>query len=438
MMHKVALLIQREYSTRVRKKSFLLATLITPLLFPAIMGGILWLAMSEGERSSLRIIEVVDEQDFFFLESMEQYAFSYGKISLEEAKELVRKGERFGLLHIPPLDMERPRGISFYSEVSPPLSFTSMIEASLKRRIEDSKLQNSGIDPSILQAVRTPVSLDTITLASSGDEVAGDARIQYGIGFISGILIYLFIFLYSNQIMQGVIEEKSSRIMEVLVATMRPFQLMLGKIIGIAAVGLTQFGIWVLLISLLSSLLWSFFGIRMPQAELLEAQGLAADSIDPALTEGPARLLMPLLQVDYGYILSIFLFYFLGGYLLYGALFAAIGAAVDTPADAQQFVLPVTIPLLVAYMGLFLFVLQDPNSSTSFYLSVFPLTSPIAMVGRAAYGIPFWELLLSMSLLILGFIGSTWVAAKIYKIGILAHGAKVNFKVLWSWLKRED
>jgi ABC-2 type transport system permease protein len=433
-MDKIWLVIKREYLSRVQKKSFLLATILTPLIFPAIMGIFIWIAMDETEGSALKIIEVVDENNMFFIESSEQYAFSFSNTRFEDGKKMVQEGERQGLLYIPKLDLSKPVGIIYYAERSPSLNLISFLEASLKRRIEEQRLYESGIDPEVIAAYRTKVSIQTINLDSFGDEKISDASVNYGLGFFSGILIYIFIFVYGNQIMHGVIEEKSSRIIEILVSSIKPFQLMLGKIIGIGAVGLTQFLIWIFLISSVTFIVTGYFGLQMPQQQVLELANTDMDQNfmqDNTFTE----LIVAIQGIDFISLALTFIFYFIGGYLLYGAFFAAIGAAVDAPSEAQQFMLPITIPLLIAYLGLFVFVLNDPNSTVSFWLSIIPLTSPIAMMGRASFGIPTSDLLISMTLLVLGFLFSTWAAGKIYRIGILIHGSKVNYKTLWKWIK---
>lgn len=433
-MNKIFLVIQREYLARVKKKSFLIATLLTPLIFPAIMGVFVWIAVSEKENQSLRIIEVIDETDLFFMESSEQYAFTSSVDDPEEAKKMVQEGERYGFLYIPKLDLASPKGIQFFGVENPSLNLMGYLETAMKRKIEDQKLYQQGIDPQVLKEIRTEVSIQSITLGEEGEEKINDATVNYALGFLSGILIYVFIFVYGNQIMQGVIEEKSSRIVEILVSSLRPFQLMLGKIVGIGAVGLTQFLIWVLLIGTLSSVVMGVLGMQMPQQQAMELANpdLAQSAPDPGELAG---ILQVISGIDFFTLVVSFVIYFLGGYLLYGALFAAIGSAVDAPSDAQQFMFPITIPLIVAYMGLFVFVLQDPTSSTSFWLSIIPLTSPIAMMGRISYGVPFWELALSMGLLVGGFLLTTWIAGKIYRIGILMHGTKPTYKILWKWIK---
>jgi ABC-2 type transport system permease protein len=435
-MDKIWLVIQREYLSRVKKKSFLLVTLLTPLIFPAIMGIFVWIALQEKENQSLRIIEVIDENKLFFLESSEQYAFSFSNTTAEDAKVLVQNGERYGFLLIPKIDLESPAGITYYGEENPNMNLISYLENNLKKKIEEQRLFESGIDPKIINDVRTKVAIKSITLDDQGAETVSDATVNYAIGFLAGILIYMFIFIYGNQIMQGVIEEKSSRIVEILVSSLKPFQLMMGKILGIAAVGLTQLIIWIVLIGTLTTVVTGFLGMQMPQQQAME---MASADLGQSL---PNTQLGDILQMISGInvieLVLCFIFYFLGGYLMYGALFAGIGSAVDAPSDAQQFMLPVTIPLIVAYLGLFVFVLNDPNSTTSFWLSIIPLTSPIAMMGRVSYGVPGLELALSMGLLIIGFISTTWLAGKIYRIGILMHGTKLTYKTLWKWIKTNN
>lgn len=433
-MNKIWLVIQREYLSRVQKKSFLLATLLTPLIFPSIMGIFLWISIGEAENPSLQIIEVVDENNIFFIESSEQFAFSFSKISQEEGKKMVNDGDRFGFLYIPKIDLSNPSGITYFGEKNPSMNLISFLESSIKRRIEEQRLFESGISPEAINAYRTKVTIQAITLDNSGEEKVTDATVNYAIGFLAGIMIYMFIFIYGNQIMQGVIEEKSSRIIEILVSSIKPFQLMMGKIIGIGAVGLTQFLIWIILIGGISSIVMGYFGLQMPQQQAMElANPELGEMMDSQ--NNLQNILQVINGIDFIQLTLTFIFYFLGGYLLYGAFFAAVGAAVDAPSEAQQFMLPITIPLLIGYLGLFVFVLNDPNSNVSFWLSIIPFTSPIAMMGRVSYGVPLFDLVLSMSLLILGFFFSTWVAGKVYRIGILMHGSKVNYKTLWRWIK---
>lgn len=434
MANKILLVIKREYLARVKKRSFIVATILTPLIFPSILGVFLWLGLSDTPGDQARIVEVVDENGTFFLESNEMFVFSYIGGAVEEAKASMRSSNRFGLLHIPRIDGDRPIQVTLFTEETPSLSVVKSLESLVKSRIEEKKLQDSGVDPFLLDRLKAHVTVTSIRLEQSGGERVSNTMVNYGIGFITGILIYTFIFVYGNQIMQGVIEEKSSRIIEILVSSLRPFQLMMGKIVGIGAVGLTQFLIWIVLISVVSSLVMGYFGMRMPQEQLLEMSSPEASALIAENSE-IVNIVAVLQEVNFPLLVFTFIIYFIGGYLLYGAFFAAIGAAVDSPSDAQQFMFPVTIPLLIAYMGLFIFVLDDPNSKISYWLSIIPFTSPVAMMGRVSFGVPFTQLFISMSLLILGFLSTTWAAGKIYKIGILIHGSKVGYKTLWKWIR---
>ncbi|WP_209329615.1 ABC transporter permease [Lunatimonas salinarum] len=434
MASKILLVIKREYLARVKKRSFIVATILTPLIFPSILGVFLWLGLSDTPGDQARMVEVIDENGVIFLESNEMFVFSYVNGSVEDAKASMRTSSRFGLLHIPRIEENRPVTVTLYTEETPSLSAVKSLESLVRSRIEEKKLQDSGVDPFLLDRLKADVAVTAIRLEQSGGEKVSNTMVNYGIGFITGILIYTFIFVYGNQIMQGVIEEKSSRIIEILVSSLRPFQLMMGKIVGIGAVGLTQFLIWIVLISLVSSLVMGYFGMRMPQEQLLEMSNPEASSLLAESSE-IVNILAVLQEVNFPLLVFTFISYFVGGYLLYGAFFAAIGAAVDSPSDAQQFMFPVTIPLLIAYMGLFIFVLDDPNSKISYWLSIIPFTSPVAMMGRVSFGVPFIELFISISLLVLGFLFTTWAAGKIYKIGILIHGTKVSYKTLWKWIR---
>ena len=245
-----------------------------------------------------------------------------------------------------------------------------------------------------------------------------------------GFLIYIFLFAYGSQVMQGVIEEKSSKIVEVIVSTVRPFQMMVGKVVGVASVGIVQFVIWMLLMGVIWTIAGSLLGIDPSQAQMAdlpEGQQVQSNEILEIISD-----------VNWTQIILLFLFYFLGGYLLYGALFAAVGSAVDTPADAQQFMMPIMLPIIIALMGLFMFVFEDPDGGASFWLSIIPFTSPIVMMGRIGFGVPAWELALSMVLLIAGFVFTLWLAGRIYRIGILMHGTKVNYKVLAKWFMMKN
>jgi ABC-2 type transport system permease protein len=438
-MNKIWLIIQREFLNRVQKKSFLITTILVPLIFPAIIGGLAYVAIKDAESAKADIVHVLDESKKFTFENGKRFQFIPMDQPLEQAKKIYNETSDFALLYIPNLDINKPDGVLLYTKENPSIEKVGDLESLIETRIHDLKLQEYKIDEATLKSLRPQVSLKQFNLTETGEEKSSNSGILYGLGFGLGILIYMFVLIYGIQIMQGVIDEKTSKIIEVIVSSVKPFQLMLGKILGIASVGLLQFTIWIILISALSSGTLAYFGLKMPQKQVMEQMTQQMDN-NPEMKEAMdqqnskvGELLGNLSEIPFVKIAAVFVFYFLGGYLLYGALFAAVGSAVDSQQEAQQFQFPVTLPLLIGYMGLFMFILRDPHGSASFWLSVIPFTSPVAMVGRIAFGVPAWELALSMALLIGGFLLTTWIAGRIYRVGILMTGTKVSYKVLAKW-----
>jgi len=437
-MNKIWLIIQREFLNRVLKKSFLITTILVPLIFPAIIGGLAYIAIKDAESAKADVIHVVDESKKFEFEDSKRFKFIFMDQSLEQAKKIYHATNDFALLYIPDLDINKPEGILLYTKENPSIDKVGDIESAIESRIHDLKLQEYKIDEATLKSLRPQINLKQYNLTDTGEEKSSNSGILYGLGFGLGILIYMFVLIYGIQIMQGVIDEKTSKIVEVIVSSVKPFQLMLGKILGIASVGLLQFTIWIILISVLSSGTLAYFGLKMPQKQMMEQ--VTKQMNDPEMKQAMEQqnskvgdLLTNLSEIPFGKIAFVFLFYFLGGYLLYGALFAAVGSAVDSQQEAQQFQFPVTLPLLIGYLGLFMFILRDPHGSASFWLSIIPFTSPVAMVGRIAFGVDDWQLILSMVLLMSGFFLTTWVAGRIYRVGILMTGTKVSYKVLAKW-----
>jgi ABC-2 type transport system permease protein len=431
-MNKVWLIIQREFLNRVQKKSFLIATILLPLIFPAIMAVLVYVAVQQKKNAEKEVIRYVDESGIFIPDTT-KFIFEEFQGSLDEAKRAFEKDETFGVLYIPKLNISRPSGISLYTRVNPSTGDLGSLETMLEDRIKDVKMQKFQIDRKVLDSLKTNVSIQTIT-SSEGKETTSDSRVMSGVGMAFGIMMYMFIFIYGAQIMQGIIEEKTSKVVEVIVSSVKPFQLMLGKIIGLASVGLLQFLIWIILISVLSSVVLGYFGLEMPQDQMMSQ--MSGQQVE-VQNQKAMQMLTTINQIPFTYMIFTFLFYFLGGYLLYGALFAAVGSAVDSPAEAQQFMFPITIPMLISYFGLFTFILDNPHGPISFWLSIIPFTSPIAMMGRVAFGVPDWQLALSMILLIAGFVFTTWIAGRVYRVGILMHGTKVNYKVLAKWFMQK-
>jgi ABC-2 type transport system permease protein len=438
-MNKVWLIIQREFLNRVQKKSFLVTTILVPLIIPAIMGGLIFMMIKEAESAKADTVYVVDESGKFVFENGKKFTFVTLNQPLEQAKKVYSETKDFALLYVPAFDIQKPEGFTMYTKENPSIEKVSDLENILEERIRDLKLEQYQIDKETLKNLKTNISFNQINISDSGEEKSSNAGLLYGMGFGLGILIYIFVLVYGIQIMQGVIDEKTSKIVEVIVSSVKPFQLMLGKILGIAAVGVTQFVIWILVITFLSSGMLAYFGIKMPQKQMMEQvqQKMATnDEMKEEMAQQNSKVaefMNKFSDVPLAKIAVVFLFYFLGGYLMYGALFAAVGASVDSIQESQQFQFPITLPLLIGYLGLFMFVLRDPHSSVSFWLSIIPFTSPVAMVGRIAFDVPLWQLLLSMALLVGGFILTTWIAGRIYRVGILMTGAKINWKVMVTY-----
>ncbi|MBI3220413.1 MAG: ABC transporter permease [Bacteroidetes bacterium] len=437
-MNKIWLIIQREFLTRVQKKSFLITTILVPLIFPAIIGVLVYIMKKEAESAKADTVQVVDESGKFVFENTKRYNFVPLSLSIDKAKDAYKQTKDFALLYIPPFDINKPEGMVIYTKENPSIEKVGGLESILQDRIRDLKLEAYKIDKETLKSLKVSINLKQINISDTGEEKSSNSGILYGLGFVLGILIYMFVLVYGIQIMQGVIDEKTSKIVEVIVSSVKPFQLMLGKIIGIASVGLVQFTIWIILITVLSSGVLGYFGLKMPQKQAMEevVKQVGDEDVKQAMDQQNQQInevLGNLSQIPFGKIAFVFVFYFMGGYLLYGALFAAVGSAVESMQESQQFQFPITLPLLIGYFGLFMFILRDPHGPVSFWLSIIPFTSPVAMVGRIAFDVPTWELILSMVLLIGGFLFTTWIAGRIYRVGILMTGTKVSWKVLAKW-----
>lgn len=426
-MSKIFLVAHREFKSRVQKRSFLLATILIPLIFPAIMGILFYMAVQQEKNAEKKVVYYIDESGLFNPEH-DMYEFRPFSGPLEDGKRAIAHDDSFGLLYIPEIEIYHPGGIVLYSTLNPSINDVNTIKSMLEFQLREKKMLQLKLDQQLLDSLATHVNIQSVKVTESGQEQSSNSMVLFSVGMLFGAMMYLFIFVYGAQIMQGIIEEKTNKVVEVIVSAIRPFQLMMGKIFGLASVGLLQFLIWIVLISTLSAALFLVFGIDMPNQQVPE--NMAAQN---AVSSDVENILAVWDQIPLTFLIVNFIFYFLGGYLLYGALFAAVGSAVDSPSEAQQFMFPITIPMLISYMSLFLFILQDPHSSISVWLSLIPFTSPIAMMGRLAFGVPYWQLALSMILLIAGFIFTTWVAARIYRVGILMHGTKVNYKVLARW-----
>jgi ABC-2 type transport system permease protein len=436
MNKKILLIIQREFLSRVKKKSFLIMTILGPVLMAGVILSRFWLEMIPEEPQT---IAIVDETKLFNGKLIENEGVKFEFLN----KEIILAKKDFYaidnniLLYIPS-NILQGQAIQVYYKKQPSLEIVSYIQSQVNTKLQDFKLLASGIDREKLAQTKTKVKVLSTKVAESGEEETSNSALKIIIGFLGGFLIYLFVFLYGSQVMRGVIEEKSNRIIEVIISSVKPFELMMGKIIGIACVGLLQFLLWVILTFSFSSLAMNFFASKNYNAKTVEQTFKSNSSVqqnisEPEIDISASETLQSLAKIDFVLIISLFIFYFLGGYLLYGALFAAIGSAVDNEADTQQFILPITAPLIIAFIAAQV-VIKDPESQMAFWFSIIPFTSPVVMIVRIPFGIPIWQVGLSMILLVAGFIFTTWFAAKIYRTGILMYGKKPTFKELSKWL----
>jgi len=434
-MNKIILIIKREYFSRVKKKSFLIMTFLVPLLIIGMYALIFALSMKGGD--NIPAVEVIDDSGIFKkgLENKKSATFRKSELTLADAKQKVIKNEDAFVLYIPK-NIDSGGTIEMFSQKKAGISVISTIESQLNDQMRTKLLADAGIDVLTLDKIKPKLSVVSkeLTLEGEKDSSSGAAM---AVGFAAAILIYMSLFIYGIQVMRGIIEEKTSRIVEVVISSVKPFQLMMGKIVGIGMVGLTQFLLWITLsIGLITVASQVIFKGKMDQvkSEMPMTKQAAAVSSD-----GPGMDIINALQtIDWAYILPIFIIFFLGGYMLYSALFAAVGSAVESDTETQQFMLPITLPLLFTYIMSFSFIVNNPDSSLSFWLSIIPFTSPIAMMVRLPFGVPNWELALSIILLIGGFIFTTWVASRIYRVGILMYGKKVSFAELGKWFMYKE
>ncbi|MBD1394984.1 ABC transporter permease [Mucilaginibacter glaciei] len=412
-MNKVLLIIQREYITRVRKKAFIVMIFVVPLLILGMSAIIGLVAKNSQELSSEQVVNVIDESKMFIgkLHNRKHIKFQASAKSLDEAKKELKDNEDLSVLLIPAGYEKTP--VQIFSKKKPSFKLVSEVENQMNTIASNKSLVEHHIDTAYLNSIkksRINISAMEVTDAGTKDANVGASM---GVGIACAIFIYLSLFIYGAQVMRGVIEEKTSRIIEVVISSVKPFQLMLGKIIGVGLVGLTQFGAWILLSVVTSKIAGhAFSGPGSPMAGAIAV----------------------LATIPFGYILGCFLFYFLTGYLLYSALFAAVGSAVDSETETQQFMFPITLPLLFTYILSVSVLFQAPDSPLAVWLSIIPFTAPVAMMVRIPFGgVATWQLALSMSLMILGFLFTTYVAARIYRVGILMYGKKASFKELAKW-----
>ncbi len=437
-MNKLKLIIQREFIARVKNKTFIIMTFLSPLLMIGM--GALIVFLTKKNESKVKEIAYVDSSGLYSKEDFKDTKtvkyIDYTKLGLEEAKTIVKGGKHFGVIYLPKVDNLEllAKSVEFFSKETPGLSLMNGLESKINHKLRNLKMKELGMDEQKIKASK--ISSDINFLNFSGEKTSKLVNgLKGGLGMLTGVLLFMFVMFHGTSVMRSIIEEKTSRIVEIIVSSVKPFKLMMGKIIGNGSAGILQLIMWAVLLFVFSLIASSFFGIDMGA---VQSANVTTEQLEAAKAMGVDKLQnilheiykLPLLKL-----FLLFIFYFIGGFMLYSSLFAAIGAAVDNEADSQQFMTPVMMPLMLGfYVGMFT-VVNDAHGPVAVFFSHFPLTSPIIMLMRIPFGVAWWEILISMTLLILTFLFVIWFAAKIYRVGILMYGKKPTYKDLWKWIR---
>ncbi len=440
-MNKILLIFQREFLTRVLKPSFIVMTILGPIIIAAIFIVPLWLQKIESKQ--IKRIAVIDESTILAptLRSTENVVFvDLGKTSLDDAQKTFAQSGYYAVLFIPKNIMQS-YAVQIFSNRQPDFGLKLYVSKLIEKDLESLKLLKSQVSPDLLKGVQTPIYVQTIKWTSDGKEVEVTMEMKLIIGLVAAFIIYIFIFLYGTQVMRGVVEEKVNRIVEIIISSVRPLQLMIGKVVGIMAVGLTQFAVSILLTF---TIVWTAQVVLFPEPVAPSIQNPTA-----SIESGMMKQVQALGQDEYHYALDVFdsvsnvnwtvmfssfLFFFIFGYLLYASMFAAVGSAIDNESDNQQFVIPLTVPMVIT-LFMIQIILNNPDGSIAFWMSMIPLTSPIAMMARIPFGVPYWEVVMSALILISSFLLMAWLAAKVYRTGILMYGKKASLRELIKWIR---
>ncbi|WP_293890747.1 ABC transporter permease [Flavobacterium sp.] len=432
-MSKILLIIKREFIAKVRNKSFIVMTFLSPLLFVGIGVFVGYLSTMKAD---LKTIAIHDETGKFVNEFKNDQEYNYVDLStvdLKTLKDSIVSESYEGLLIIPKAEdnAQLQKGIQYVSNDSPGVGFISDLEDVVAKKITSENFQKAGLDTLEIKKAKADVSIN-LEKASGEQSFKGSSTVKIAVGGAFGYLIMMFIVLYGNMVMRSVIEEKTSRIIEVIISSVKPFQLMMGKIIGTSLAGVLQFIIWAILGLSAMFVLSTMFGIHMGGAGV---QGQAMAAAQNTSASDAQMYFRELLKLPIATILISFIIYFIGGYFLYSSFYASIGAAVDNETDSQQFLLPIIMPLILGvYIGFFT-VMNDPHGTVATVFSMIPLTSPIVMMMRIPFGVPVWQIIVSMLILFGTFLGVVWFAAKIYRVGILMYGKKPTWRELIKWLR---
>ncbi|MDR2969014.1 MAG: ABC transporter permease [Tannerellaceae bacterium] len=433
-MSKIGIVIKREYLNRVSKKSFIILTLLTPFLMVALVLVPLWLASIKG--SDVRNIAIIDATGKYapLFEDTDNYRFMQGDKSLEDYR--IDFGEIYAVLNITDDLLANPKAATLYSDKQVPGELSRLINQTIRPRLENDKLATFDIPnlKEIIEESKVSFEVQTIKWGTDGTEQVSSAQVASIVGMIFTFIVYMFVMIYGAMVMSSVVEEKTSRIVEVMVSSVKPFDLMMGKIIGIGMVGLTQIFLWGILTMVLFMVGGIFFGASMGMDANALQQGMQMGAAPVATMTPGGEIFAMINSINIAEIAIFFVGFFIGGYMLYAAIFAAIGSAVDNAEDTSQFMMPITMLMVFAlYAGIY--SMDNPDGPLAFWCSMIPFTSPMVMMVRIPFDIPLWQTLLSLVILYASFIGLVWVSAKIYRVGILMYGKKPSFKEMAKWLK---
>lgn len=432
-MTKIWYIIQREYITRVKKKSFILLTLLLPVLIGVTMIAMVIIATNAGEKLTIAVKDEsgLFEDKFRGMDVGESLRFKYltdNPQSIDTLVKIYQSAGYDGLLYIPEIDIDKPLGITYYADVEMGITTQRHIEKAISEEIRKRVLEREHYDIDLIDKLDNEITIEKII---KDEKKSGSTALAGGFGYVCGLLIYIFLIVYGAMVMKSVTEEKTNRIVEVLVTSVKPFQLMIGKIIGIGAVGLTQFVLWGFLTFAIQSLLGIFMGDKLLEMQSMQTSGQLNNMSES--TKLLSDISTAFAELDIARILFSFVFYFIFGYLFYASQFAAIGAAMTDDSDAQSFTFPITIPIIIS-MVLMSVTLQQPFSSAAYWGSMLPFSSPIIMITRIPFHVPWWEQIISMFILVISSLGMVYIAAKIYRVGILIQGKKVSLKEIGKWI----
>jgi ABC-2 type transport system permease protein len=437
-MNKILLIIQREYLTRVRKKSFWIASIVVPFLIAGVYAIPLYFILNSNDTKT---VEIVDESGLFKnrIKSDKDIVYQFINQPFEQAKKGLLKSDADILVSIPKDIISDPNGVKMVAKKSIGMGTQMDIQGAIQSELRNIKLEKANIDLKVLEDNKVSVNAETYTLQEDGKEQSSNSIGAMILAGVFGMILYISALLYGSQVMNGVIEEKSNRIIEVMISSVRPFQLMMGKIIGVGLVGITQFLLWGILTFTASTATTKLMSGKIEEkVQTMQKTGKSQEEITKFKKDFKEKnplsgISQTVENISLAKLIFCFLMFYIGGYMIYSSLFAAIGSAVENASEAQQFMFPVTIPIILSFV-LGQVIIQEPDSQLAFWASMFPLTSPIDMMVRLPFGVPNWQIALSLTLLILGFLGTTWLAGKVYRVGILMYGKKPTWKEISKWV----